>query len=326
MAFSVHNVSKAFGNLDVLHDVSLSVGSGEIASIVGPSGSGKTTLLKIIADVESPDTGNVSFDLKPSKEHPVLLVFQDYVLFPHMSVFENVAFGLRSRKTYTKGEIRKKVWDMLSYFGIEEKAEQYPSRLSGGQKQRVAIARAMIVNPYVLLLDEPFANLDKNLKLDTAEFIRNTQKHFGITTVSVTHDLEEAFIMSDKIGILLDGKLEQFDSVENVYLKPSSYNAARFLGPVNIIPTEILPDMGVTSPPSGGLTQVYARAEGLEIRKNPGGNGVITRVCFIGSLILYFVDFGKTDLKVYSLSSGLQTGDRVDVRLHNFFTQAEEHT
>jgi len=324
MAFTVQQISKSFGKLDVLNDVSFAVGHGEIASIIGPSGSGKTTLLKIIAGLDSPDTGTVTFEEETSKDNPVLLVFQDNVLFPHMSVFENVAFGLRSRKKYQKQEIKSKVDEMLRYFGIDDKADQYPSRLSGGQKQRVAIARAMVINPYVLLLDEPFANLDKNLKMDTAEFIRNTQKDFGITTVSVTHDLEEAFIMSDKIGILLDGKLVQYDSVENVYLNPSSYDAARFLGPVNIIPCELLPDLSVDSPPIDDLSEVYARAEGLELCKNSEGKGVISRVCFIGSVVLYFVDFGGVNLKAYSLSSGLRTGDRVEVRLHNYFISSEE--
>ena len=324
MAFKVEHVSKAYGNLKVLHDISFSVEQGEIASIIGPSGSGKTTLLKIIAGLEPAGQGSVEFERELSKENPVLLVFQDYVLFPHMSVFENVAFGLRSRKKYEKREINAEVHDMLQYFGIDEKSDQYPNQLSGGQKQRVAIARAMVINPYVLLLDEPFANLDKNLKMDTAEFIRTTQKDFGITTVSVTHDLEEAFIMSDKIGILLDGELVQFDSVENVYLKPSSYDAAKFLGPVNVIPRDLLDDLGVAEPLVDGVAQVYARAEGLELRKNPDGKGVISRVCFIGSVILYFVDFRDTGLKVYSLSGGLKVGDRVDVRLHNYFCSAEE--
>ena len=324
MAFRVEHVSKAYGNQEVLRDVSFSIGQGEIASIIGPSGSGKTTLLKIIAGLVSHDQGSVEFEREPSKENPVLLVFQDYVLFPHMSVFENVAFGLKSRKKYEKTEINTKVHGILQYFGIDEKSDQYPSQLSGGQKQRVAIARAMVINPYVLLLDEPFANLDKNLKMDTAEFIRNTQKDFGITTVSVTHDQEEAFIMSDKIGILLDGELVQFDSVENVYLKPSSYDAAKFLGPVNAIPRDLLDDLGVPESSVDALAQVYARAEGLYVRKNPDGKGVISRVCFIGSVILYYVDFRDTGLKVYSLSGGHKVGDRVDVRLHNYFSSVEE--
>jgi putative spermidine/putrescine transport system ATP-binding protein len=307
----------------VLHQVSFSVDRGDIVNIIGPSGTGKTTLLKLIAGLEEPSSGTIRFERKPSLHDPVILVFQDFILFPNMTVFENVAFGLRTRRV-ERAQVRKRVNDMLGYFGIADKAGNYPATLSAGQQQRVAIARAMVVGPSVLLLDEPFAHLDRNLRMETAAFIRATQKEFGVTTVSVTHNLEEAFAMSDKIGILLDGRLRQFDTVERVYFQPSDYEVARFLGPVNIIPPELFAPLGIqgTGPPDGpgpadgeilsrGTRSVFARAEEMTIEKNSQGQGLVTDVRFAGVLILYKVLLKGREFTVYSLDNGIARGDRV---------------
>ncbi len=323
MVLEVNEISKSFGQFHALQNVSLSVEEHECVSIIGPSGSGKTTLLKLIALMENPTSGTIRFDRPVSNDNPVILVFQDYVLFPHMTAYENVAFGLRVRKM-PKHEIRRRVEESLHYFGIADKADTYPSHLSGGQKQRVAIARALVLNPYVLLLDEPFANLDKNLKMETAELIRRTQKAFGITTISVTHDLEEAFVMSDRIGILLDGKLVQYDDVRTTYFEPSNIRAAQFLGPVNKITPDIQSRLQVCcEKPESGRT-VYARAEGLELAKDQNGVGRIREVRFVGLMILYTVEIGSETLTVYSLNDGLSEGDSVSVRLIRYFTQNEE--
>ena len=231
MDLSVRHIDKRFKNRMVLEDISFDVGSQELVSIVGPSGVGKTPRLAIIARLESPDAGEVRFSSPPTRKCPVIIVFQDYVLFPSMTVRDNISFGLRARHV-DKRRIGDQVDRMLDYFQLTEKGDHYPSQLSAGQKQRVAIARAMIVNPAVLLLDEPVANLDRNLKMETARFIRKTQQAFGIPTVSVTHDLEEAFAMSDRIGVLLDGRLKQFDTPKRVYFNSTLPDVANFLGPV----------------------------------------------------------------------------------------------
>ena len=326
MVFELQNLGKNYGDLRAVDGVSFGVEAGEIVSIIGPSGSGKTTLLKLIAGIEEPTTGEVRFQDPVGKQHPAIIVFQDYVLFPHLTVFENIAFGLRVRKEYSRRLIHQKVAEIMSYFGISDKAKDYPARLSGGQRQRVAIARAMVVEPHVLLLDEPFANLDRNLKLETALFIRDTQKRFGVTTVAVTHDLEEAFVMSDKIGILLDGRLAQFDTSRNVYFDPASFSAAEFLGPVNRIPASVLPLLHCDAVVPAGADVVCARAEGLALERDEQGPGEIVDVCFIGVVILYSVRISGITLKVHSLIDGLEVGDPVQIRLLKFFSAEEKDT
>ena len=229
MPIEIESVCKSFGGHSVLNNVSLGIDDGEFVSIIGPSGVGKTTLLRILADIESPDSGKVKFSQPPGREHPVIMVFQDFALFPHMSTAENVGYGLKLRGM-KKRERNQKVERMLDWFGIADKGRSYPSRLSAGQRQRAAIARALVVEPMVLLLDEPFANLDKNLKSDTAEFIRSTQRSFGITTIMVTHDQPEAFAVSDRIGVMLDGSLRRYASPDELAAEKADMETARFLG------------------------------------------------------------------------------------------------
>ena len=229
MSVDLRGICKAYGDHAVLRDLDLRIEENEFISLIGPSGVGKTTLLKILADLETPDAGLVRFKTPPGKEHPVLMVFQDFALFPHMSVADNVGYGLKVRGLRRRDR-RDRVLKMLDWFGIGEKAEAYPARLSAGQKQRAAIARALVVEPMVLLLDEPFANLDKNLKGETAEFIRRTQRSFGITTVMVTHDQEEAFAVSDRVGVIIDGRLRQYDRPDVLVGAPGDAETARFLG------------------------------------------------------------------------------------------------
>lgn len=229
MSLLLKGISKSFGENPVLKDVSFRIEDGEFVSLIGPSGVGKTTLLKILADLEISDAGIIRFSQPPGKERPVIMMFQDFALFPHMTIAENVGYGLKVRRVKKKDR-KGKVNEMLEWFGITGKAEAYPARLSAGEKQRAAIARALVVEPMVLLLDEPFANLDKNLKGETADFIRRTQQSFGITTVMVTHDQEEAFAVSDRIGVLIGGVLKQFDSPKILSAAPADEDTARFLG------------------------------------------------------------------------------------------------
>jgi putative spermidine/putrescine transport system ATP-binding protein len=308
MRLAVSNLGKSFQGIPVLRDVSFEAEHGELVSIIGPSGVGKTTLLHIIAGLERADRGTVATDRPITREAPAILVFQDYVLFPNMTVFENVAFGLRARRL-PRAQTRERVMAMLGYFHLEDRARAYPAQLSGGQRQRVALARAMVVEPALLLLDEPFANLDRNLKMETALFIRATQREFSTTTVSVTHDLEEALAMSDRIGIMLDGRLRQYASPREVYLRPADEETARFLGPVNRVEPALAALLGLPA------ETALLRPESLCLSPDDDGPGRIESVHFAGHYISYQVSLHGTVLTVYSLAPAGEPGRRVRVRL-----------
>ena len=319
MDIELRHISKRFKNQTVLKDITCDVESSELVSIVGPSGAGKTTLLKIIAGLETPDKGQVIFSHPVNKHHPVIIVFQDYVLFPAMTVRQNIGFGLKARHV-KKQQITQQVDQMLDYFQLAPQADQYPAQLSAGQKQRTAIARAMIVTPAVLLLDEPFANLDRNLKMETARFIKHTQQAFGIPTISVTHDLEEAFAMSDRIGVLLNGRLQQFDTPRQVYFNSATPAVARFLGPVNEIPPSLFPlfrvDDVITGPLNG--TPLPARPENLIIIADPDGFGRITEKTFAGHYTVYVVTAGSRTYTIYSQNDRFDRDQSVSLRYRSF--------
>ncbi|MFH0781973.1 MAG: ABC transporter ATP-binding protein [Pseudomonadota bacterium] len=311
MFLTIDAVCKTFQGQRILDKVSFAVAEGELVSIIGPSGAGKTTLLKIIAGLDVPDTGRI-LSQADLLLNPAILVFQDYVLFPTMTIFDNIVFGLKARKM-AKSVAREKVMAMLAYFGLSDKAVQFPSQLSSGQQQRVALARAMVVGPSILLLDEPFANLDRNLKSDTAEFIRTFQKEYKITTISVTHDLQEAFMMSDKIGILLDGELCQYDDASVVYHEPASARVAAFLGHVNTISSRYFPQLSIAQPIVGKGNAVSVRAESLVLEKDPHGAGVIEDILFAGPHSVCRIRIDDLLLTAYSFGSNLNINDRVRV-------------
>ncbi|WP_147821128.1 ABC transporter ATP-binding protein [Salidesulfovibrio onnuriiensis] len=311
MFFRVDGLVKSFGRETILDHIGFEVDRGEIVSLIGPSGVGKTTLLNIIAGLEKPDSGSLHFSVPPSREHPVIMVFQDYVLFPNLTVFENVAFGLRVRKI-SGSDVRKRVMEILSYFQLAEKQGLYPNQLSAGQRQRVAIARAMVVNPAMLLLDEPFANLDRNLKMQTAEFIRDTQKEFGVTTISVTHDLEEAFVMSDRIGLILEGRLVQYDTAAEVYGNPATMEAARFMGPMNVVRSRLVDPSRAECLPD---EELYLRPEAMTMVKEEGAPGVVVESSFAGHYTKYRVRLGEDEVVIFDRQDGIRPGDRVHVRL-----------
>lgn len=226
----LHEISRRFGEFSALRGITATLFEGELVSFVGPSGAGKTTLLKLLAGLDEPTGGTIERKDKITRDHPAILVFQDYLLFPHMSVFDNVAFGLRSRRRHlrlARSEIRERVCRYLSQLGIHDKAEAWPAQLSGGQKQRVALARALVMEPGLLLLDEPLANLDKNLKRETARFIRSLQQELHVTTVIVSHDLEEAGEISDRVGVIIDGCLHQLAPLTEIRRNPVDREVAR---------------------------------------------------------------------------------------------------
>jgi sulfate transport system ATP-binding protein len=244
MSVEVKNVTKKFGSFVALDNVSLKVESGELVALLGPSGSGKTTLLRTIAGLEFPDPGEAQVlfygeDVTaiPASERKAGFAFQHYALFRHLSVFENIAFGLRVRPRKTRPpeeKIRERVEKLLQLIQLEPLAQRYPSQLSGGQRQRVALARALAVEPKVLLLDEPFGALDAKVRKELRRWLRKLHDDIHITTLFVTHDQEEALEVSDRVAILRAGKIEQIGTPEEIYDHPASPFVYDFLGNVNL--------------------------------------------------------------------------------------------
>lgn len=232
----VESVSKNYGDFAALKDVSLSVDAGSLTALLGPSGSGKSTLLRVIAGLETPDRGTVRLDGVDVTDHPpssrgVGFVFQHYAAFKHMTVRDNVAFGLTVRKR-PKAEITETVDRLLEVVGLAGFHERYPSQLSGGQRQRMALARALAVEPSVLLLDEPFGALDRNVRTELRAWLRRLHDEVHVTTVLVTHDQEEAMELADKIVLLNHGEIEQVGGPRDLYERPESSFVMGFLGPV----------------------------------------------------------------------------------------------
>ena len=234
MRIDVDTVAKRFGDFTALDGATIEVPEGSLTALLGPSGSGKSTLLRIIAGLETPDTGSVSIDsyevtdARP-QERGVGFVFQHYAPFAHMSVRENVAFGLRIRKR-PKDEVRARVDDLLSLVGLTQWSEQRPHQRSGGQRQRMALARALAVDPQVLLLDEPFGALDVTVRGELRQWLRRLHDEQGTTTVLVTHDQEEAMDVADRIAVMNAGRIEQVASVGEVYERPATDFVREFLG------------------------------------------------------------------------------------------------
>ena len=228
------NVTKRFGKVVAVDNVSFKAEHGELFTLLGPSGCGKTTTLRIIAGFEIPDEGKVYFNdvdvtLKKPYERETAMVFQNYALWPHMTVFDNIAYGLKIRKL-PKEEIKRRVEWVLELIGLKGLENRYPHQLSGGQQQRVALARALVVEPKVLLMDEPLSNLDAKLRLRMREEIKRIQKELGITTIYVTHDQEEAMSLSDRVAVMNAGKILQIGTPKEVYMRPANLFVATFIG------------------------------------------------------------------------------------------------
>jgi sulfate transport system ATP-binding protein len=234
MSIEIRNVSKRFGDFTAVDDVSLEVASGSLTALLGPSGSGKSTLLRVVAGLEHPDAGEVllsgedATELSPQKRQ-VGFVFQHYAAFKHMTVRDNVAFGLKIRKR-PKAEIAARVDELLTLVGLQAYGERYPAQLSGGQRQRMALARALAPQPRVLLLDEPFGALDARVRAELRDWLRRLHDEVHVTTVFVTHDQEEAMEVADRVAVLHDGRLEQVGTPLALYDHPASEFVMRFVG------------------------------------------------------------------------------------------------
>ncbi len=308
-------IEKSFGSVHALQDINIDIQSGEFFTLLGPSGCGKTTLLRIIAGFYQQDEGSVRFgdrvmDGVPPYDRNTGMVFQNYAVFPHMTVFENVAFGLRNRKV-PGGEIRRRVASVLETARLTGYEERTPDQLSGGQQQRVGLARALVIEPQVLLMDEPLSNLDAKLRIEMREEIRDIQRELGITTVYVTHDQEEALVISDRIAVMNQGRIQQIGSAWDVYKRPANVFAAAFVGHMNFVDASVQDEAGkpcfrvegVTvsvdaarwrSTESDGSVRLAFRPEDLGISSDrpPATDGlslpcIVEKSTFTGALIQY---------------------------------------
>jgi spermidine/putrescine transport system ATP-binding protein len=244
LCIQAKDVTKKFGDNVALSNINLSIEEGEFFSFLGPSGCGKTTLLRIIAGFESLTSGSLLIDGQdvskiPAHKRPVNMVFQNYALFPHLTIADNVGFGLVARGNKDKNDIRSKVMEALQLVRLEQFASRYPQQLSGGQQQRVALARAVINRPRVLLLDEPLSALDPQIREQMQEELKSLQRALNLTFIMVTHDQSEALAMSHRLAVFSAGRVEQIGQPRDVYEKPASIFVARFIGQTNLLETTV---------------------------------------------------------------------------------------
>ncbi|MEO1144757.1 MAG: ABC transporter ATP-binding protein [Cyanobacteria bacterium J06638_22] len=244
----IEGITHRFGDVTVLNQIHLQVNPGEFVALLGPSGCGKTTLLRLVAGFLTPTVGQIRIDGQrvehiPTHKRNVGIVFQNYALFPHMTVFDNVAYGLRAQRT-SGTNVRSRVRDMLELVKLEMMGDRYPNELSGGQQQRIALARALAVEPRILLLDEPFSALDKNLRLDMQIEVKRLLTEQGITTIFVTHDQEEALSMADRIAVMSHGVVQQFDTPTTIYDRPATLFVSQFVGTTNLISGTLIQQNG----------------------------------------------------------------------------------
>ena len=330
----VAGLHKAYGGLTVLSDCSLNVAQGEIVTLLGPSGCGKTTLLRCIAGFTAPDGGAITIDgvdtlPVPVNRRPVGVVFQSYALFPHMSVAENVGYGLRMRGM-AKADIAAAVSRILKTVSLESFADRWPSQLSGGQQQRVAVARVLVLEPRVLLLDEPFSALDAKLRGAMQVDLRQLIKRLGITAIFVTHDQEEALTMSDRIAVMRSGRIEQVAPPDEVFDRPATAYVADFIGASNFWDAQArdgvvtFPDGTTGRTPLDGPVRVMSRPHNILIAAGGAGpwTGTVTYRRPVGPLVEYTVDVGQAaPLKVATMRQALgrtiDTGASVTLQLRD---------
>jgi spermidine/putrescine ABC transporter ATP-binding subunit len=329
MRIAVEHLTKRFGSNAVVADVGLSIEEGELFTLLGPSGCGKTTLLRLIAGFYEPDAGEIRFGNRvvnavPPHERGIGMVFQNYALWPHMTVAENVSYGLKLRKV-PSAELATRVEGVLDKVKLAGLGGRYPGQLSGGQQQRVALARALVLNPQILLLDEPLSNLDAKIRVQVRAEIRKLQKELGITTVYVTHDQEEALTLSDRIAVFNQGRVFQIGPPKALYERPANRFVADFIGINNLVEGKVLSvdpaqrtvraetafgEVGaICDAPlkPGDRCVISVRPENVALGGQPDGqvnrvSGRISFAAYLGNTLRYDVDLGqgvlfKTDVK-----------------------------
>ncbi|MFM1789108.1 MAG: hypothetical protein RLZZ12_457 [Actinomycetota bacterium] len=326
-------VGKNYGITEALRDFNLSVEDGEFVTLLGPSGCGKTTALRILAGLIQPTNGEIFFDdlnltTESAAKRDIGMVFQAYSLFPNLTARENMEFGLRARKMSTL-EIMNRVNELMEVTGLSEHRDKYPHQLSGGQQQRVALVRALAIRPRVLLLDEPLSALDAQVRVQIREEVRRLQREFGITTIFVTHDQEEAMSISDRVGIMEKGELLQIDQPRKLYDRPEHAFVAKFFGKVNSLEVQPISSQRVrlwgkefsttsNSSRRGIATKSWAlvRPEAIvESKEGDGAPGLIQEISFLGPVTEIQVLVGKSDLITMTTVSGAianrKVGDRI---------------
>jgi ABC-type Fe3+/spermidine/putrescine transport system ATPase subunit len=338
---ALRQISRRFGDLTVLDALSLDVYKGELCCLLGPSGCGKTTTLKIIAGFLEPEAGSVwlagqEITSQPPQKRNVGLVFQNYALFPHMNVFDNVAYGLR-RRGRPRDEIRSRVAEILRLVQLSGYEARRIHELSGGQQQRVALARALIIEPQLLLLDEPLSNLDARLRTDMRDEIRRVQRALDITTVYVTHDQEEAMSIADRVAIMNQGRIEQIGSPRTIYERPVNRFVADFVGRVNFVSGRVVGGelllLGKRCPlpqgtwPEGTALVCAVRPERVQIQVPAASiGGIVQNVTYVGAMVRYQVRVELPqdeeivlDVQVPSPQATHRLGDRIglDIRLQD---------
>jgi sulfate/thiosulfate transport system ATP-binding protein len=326
MSIDAIDITKDFDGFVALKSVSLSVNRGELLALLGPSGSGKTTLLRIIAGLEWPNAGDIRIEGKSvlrvnARERGVGFVFQHYALFRHMTVFDNIAFGLTVRNRQSrpsKGDIAKRVHELLELVQIERLVRRYPSELSGGQRQRVALARALAIEPIVLLLDEPFGALDAKVRKELRRWLRRLNAETGMTSIFVTHDQEEAMEIADRIVVMSHGRIEQIGKPAEIYENPANPFVCEFLGNANRIPLTwtngkmshpaIDLDAITFKPKLHGAEHVYVRPHDIDLVKDAAGAGTVRFLSIVGPVARVDVEVqaGEKPIEVEMAAHRLQ--------------------
>jgi iron(III) transport system ATP-binding protein len=325
----LEGVRKSFGPVVAVREATLCVERGEVVALLGPSGCGKTTLLRLIAGFERPDAGTVEIDGRPAaggttwvppERRRVGMVFQDYALFPHLTVAANVGFGL------SRAERAERVPELLELVGLEGLGGRYPHELSGGQQQRVALARALAPAPEVVLLDEPWSNVDPHLRESLRAEVAGVLRPLGVTAVLVTHDREEAFSLADRIALVRDGTVVQEGTPEELYFAPASRWAAEFVGSVNVLTGQVeggtvhtsLGTFSANGAAGATEVEVLVRPELLELRPDRDGEGEVVGREFRGHDVFYRVRVDGVELVSHRPSTEVvPLGARVSIRLHD---------
>ncbi|SOE16515.1 putative spermidine/putrescine transport system ATP-binding protein [Hoeflea halophila] len=346
-AVTLNNIVKRFGDYTAVHQMSLDIEEGSFVTLLGPSGCGKTTTLRMIAGLLDPSEGEIAIKGKRVNDVPIHkrnlgLVFQNYALFPHKTVADNVAFGLNYRNV-SKEDARRKVAEALDLVQLPDLGGRYPKELSGGQQQRIALARAIVIEPDVLLLDEPLSALDANLREDMRVELKRIQQSIGVTTVFVTHDQTEALAMSDKIIVMSEGRVEQIGAPEEVYNTPASEFVAQFLGASNLLsasctgvsggeiavelpgfPRIVIPKQRAPTVSAPGPVRLIIRAERLVLKpegtvagEELGVDAAVENVDYQGQSARYFLRVGEQQLQAINMIDDhpFPAGSKVTVQL-----------